>query len=184
MMVLVAALLVFAANAGNMLVVDAPERSDVIIVLAGETDFRPARAMELLDQGYGKRVLIDVPAEARIFGFTDRQLAELYVHSLPEAASVGICPIEGLSTKAETRDEEKCLAHEAGNRVLIVTSDYHTRRALSIFRHEIHEKYFSVAAARDGAQFGSRWWTHRQWAKTCLDEWMKVLWWNIVDRWR
>jgi hypothetical protein len=181
---LVAALLLFGASAGKMLVVDAPQPSDVIIVLAGETDRRPARAIELLDQGYGKRVLIDVPSESRTFGFTDSQLAEQYVHGLPEAASVGICPIEGLSTKAETRDEEKCLAGEAGNRILIVTSDYHTRRALSIFRREIPGKSFSVAAAHDDEQFGIRWWTHRQWAKTCLDEWMKVLWWNIVDRWR
>lgn len=179
-----AALLAFGANAGKMLVVDAPQPSDVIIVLAGETDRRPARAMELLDRGYGKRVLIDVPAEARIFGFTDSQLAAQYVHNLPEAASVGICPIEGLSTKAETRDEEKCLARETGNRILIVTSDYHTKRALTIFRHEIPGKSFSVAAAYDDEQFGTRWWTHRQWAKTCLDEWLKVGWWNVIDRWR
>lgn len=184
LMLLVAALAVFGASAGRMLVVDAPERSDVIIVLAGETDYRPARAMELLDQGYAKRVLIDVPAESRTFGFTDSQLAEMYVHGLPQAASVGICPIVGLSTKAETRDEEKCLAREQGNRILIVTSDYHTRRALCIFRHEIHGKSFSVAASYDDAQFGPRWWTRRQWAKTCLDEWMKVFWWNLIDRWR
>ena len=44
----IVALLVFAANAGRMLVVDAPQRSDVILVLAGETDRRPARALELL----------------------------------------------------------------------------------------------------------------------------------------
>ena len=34
----------FAAEAGRLLVVDAPEPSDVILVLAGETDRRPARA--------------------------------------------------------------------------------------------------------------------------------------------
>jgi|SRR5271165_785296 len=181
--IVVALLLVLAANAGSMLVVNAPEKADVIVVLAGETDRRPARALELLDQGYAPRVLIDVPAEARIFGFTDIQLAEQYFRGLPEAASVRICPIEGLSTKAESHDEERCLAKEAGNRILLVTSDYHTRRALSIFRHEIHGKSFSIAAAYDDAEFGTRWWTHRQWAKTCLEEWMKALWWNAIDRW-
>ena len=66
--VLAVTLVTFAANAGRLLVVDAPERSDVILVLAGETDRRPARALQLLDQGYGRRVVIDVPAAARIYG--------------------------------------------------------------------------------------------------------------------
>ncbi len=177
-------LVVFAASAGSVLVVDAPERSDVILVLAGETDRRPARALELLDQGYGRRVVLDVPATAMIYQFTQVQLAEKYVQSLPQAASVAICPIVGLSTRDEAHDVEKCLEREQGARILIVTSDFHTRRALGVFRHEIRRKSFSVAAARDHPQFGTRWWTHRQWAKTCVDEWLRLVWWSAVDRWR
>lgn len=173
-----------AANTGRFLVVDAPERSDVILVLAGETEHRPARALELLSQGYGRRVVIDVPAAAKIYGSTEIQLAEKYVQGLPQAASVAICPIEGLSTRDETRDVERCLGREEATRVLIVTSDFHTRRALSIFRKEIHRRSFSVAAAHDDTQFGIRWWTHRQWAKTCLDEWLRLVWWTAIDRWR
>lgn len=177
-------LLVFAANAGRALVVDAPERSDVILVLAGETDRRPAVALQLLEQEYGRRVLIDVPAAEQIYSFSQAQLAEKYIQGLPQAASVRVCPIEGLSTREESHDVEKCLAGELGSRVLIVTSEFHTRRALSIFRHEIRGRSFSVAAARDERQFGTRWWTHRQWAKTCLDEWLRVAWWNAVERWQ
>ena len=175
---------VFAANAGRVLVVDAPERSDVIVVLAGETDHRPARALELLDEGYARKVVIDVPVGARIYEFTQVQLAERYIHDLPEAASVEVCPIYGLSTRDESHDVEKCLAHEESSRVLIVTSEFHTRRSLSVFRHEVHGKTFSVAAAHDDTQFGQRWWTRRQWAKTCLDEWLRLFWWSLVDRWR
>jgi len=182
--ILAALLVVFASNAGRVLVVDTPERSDVILVLAGETDRRPARALELLDQGYARRVVMDVPAAARIYQFTQVQLAEQYVQHLPQGASIAICPIAGLSTRDEARDAEKCLAREEGNRILIVTSDFHTRRALSIFRHEIPGKSFAVAAAYDDTQFGTRWWRHREWAKTCLYEWLRLLWWNAVDRWR
>ncbi len=181
---LAAGLLVFGANAGRMLVVDAPQPSDVIVVLAGETDRRPARALQFLDQGYGHRVLIDVPAAARVYEFTQVQLAEKYIQDLPQAASVRICPIEGLSTRDESHDAGKCLAEEKGARILIVTSDFHTRRSLSIFRHELQGMSFSVAAARDDTQFGTRWWTHRQWAKTFLDEWLRLIWWNAVERWR
>ena len=171
-------LVAFAMDAGRMLVVDDPQPSDVILVLAGETERRPERALQLLDQGYGRRVVMDVPAAARIYDSTQVELAEKYVRGLPQAASVRICPIEGLSTRDEVHDVEKCLAGEEARRVLIVTSDFHTRRALSIFREEVPGKSFSVAAAKDETQFGTRWWTHRQWAKTCLDEWMKVVWWT------
>jgi uncharacterized SAM-binding protein YcdF (DUF218 family) len=182
--VLFAGFLVFAANAGRLLVVDAPQPSDVLLVPAGETDHRPARALQLLDQGYGRRVVIDVPVAATIYEFTQIELAKKYIEHLPQAASVRICPIQGLSTREESHDAEKCLAREEGTRILIVTSDYHTRRSVSIFRHEVPEKSFSVTAVRDDTEFGTRWWTNRQWAKRCLDEWLRLVWWNGVDRWR
>jgi hypothetical protein len=79
-----AALLVSgAARAGSFLIVDDPRRSDIIVVLAGETDRRPLRALELLDQGYARRVLIDVPVDARIYACTQLHLAQKYVQSLP-----------------------------------------------------------------------------------------------------
>jgi hypothetical protein len=177
-------LITFALAAGRALVVDSPQPSDLILVLAGETDHRPARALELLNLGYGRRVLIDVPADSRIYEFSQIDLAQKYVHDLPAAASVSVCPIHGLSTRDESRDAEKCVNSQTGTRILLVTSDFHTRRALSIFRHEVRGKSFSVAAAHDSTQFGSRWWTHRQWAKTCADEWLRMLWWSAVERWQ
>ena len=174
----------FALNAGRILVIDAPQPSDLILVLAGETDHRPAHALELLRQGLGKRVLIDVPADVKIYDTLQLHVAENYVQSLPESASVRICPIVGLSTREETRDVQNCLTPEDGSRILIVTSDFHTRRALSIFRHQLRDKAFSVAASHEPTEFGTRWWTHRQWAKTFLGEWTKVVWWNCIERWR
>jgi hypothetical protein len=175
---------VFAANAGRFLVIDAPEPADVIVVLAGEANRRPARGLQLMEQRYASRELLDVPAGARIYEFTQLELAQKYIQDLPPRKSVGICMIEGMSTRDESRDVEKCLAHEDGRRVLIVTSEFHTRRALSIFRREVRGKIFSVAAARDGSQFGTKWWSQRQWAKTCVEEWLRFIWWKAVDQWR
>jgi len=177
-------LAVLARNAGDILVVDSPQPSDIIVVLAGETDRRPAYGLELLDRGYARRMLLNVPAASALYNVSQIQLAQQYVHSLPEAGSIDICPVVGLSTRDESHDVEKCLAHKAGTRVLIVTSDFHTRRSLSIFRKELRGRTFSVAAVRDETQFGTRWWTHRQWAKTCVDEWLRWTWWNLVERWR
>jgi hypothetical protein len=173
-----------AARAGSFLLVDAPQRSDVILALAGETDHRPARALELLAQGYGRKVIINVPADAKVYGFSQVELAQQYFQSLPQAAAISVCPIDGLSTKEESKDAEKCIEREGARSVLIVTSDYHTRRAGDIFRHEIPAMEFSTAAARDDSYFGTRWWQHRQWAKTFVDEWLRLIWWKVVDQWR
>jgi len=173
----------FALNAGRMLVIDQPRTSDVILVLAGETEHRPARALQLLGEGYTRKIVIDVPAEGQVYEFSLLQLARRYVENLPQKASISICPIEGLTTKDEVREAEQCLAREGAKSVLIVTSDFHTRRALHIFQKEIPGISFSVAAVQDSTQFGTRWWAHRQWAKTLLDEWLRLIWWQCVDRW-
>jgi hypothetical protein len=173
-----------AAKAGSFLVIDEPRRSDVILVLAGETDRRPARALELLAQGYGQRVVLDVPTNAKLYEFTQIQLAQKYVEGLPQGVLVSVCPIDGLSTRDEAKDAERCIAREGSKSVLIVTSDFHTRRALSIFRREVSGYEYSAAAARNEEQFGARWWTHRQWAKTFTDEWLRLMWWKMVDQWR
>jgi hypothetical protein len=60
--------------------------------------------------------------------------------------------------------------------------DFHTRRALEVFRREFPEH--ELAAARIDEGFGSRWRTHRQWAKTFIDEWMRLIWWKAIDQWR
>lgn len=174
----------FFLSAGRILVEDWPQRADVILVLAGETDHRPARGLELLNQGYAPLMIIDVPAASQLYNVSELELARNYIKTLPQGGEIEVCPIEGLSTRAETHDVERCLAGKPSARMLIVTSDFHTRRALSIFRHELPGRWFSIAAAHDDAQFGIRWWTHRQWAKVCLEEWMRFIWWNAVDRWK
>jgi hypothetical protein len=173
-----------AAKAGSFLIVDAPRPSDAILVLAGETDRRPQCALELRSQGYGKRIVLDVPNNAKLYEFTQIALAQKYIQDLPQAASVSICPIDGLSTKDESKDAEKCLQREGAKSVLIVTSDFHTRRALAIFRREFPGQQYSVGAARNDVEFGSRWWMHRQWAKTFVDEWLRLIWWKAIDQWR
>lgn len=183
LLLLAAGLVWFAAKAGTLLVIDAPQTSDVIVVLAGETDHRPARALTLLRQGYAGRLLFDVPAAEKVYDVTLIQLVENYIRTLPDASKIAICPIQGLSTRDEAHDVARCLAQEHGSRILIVTSDYHTRRSLSIFRHEVMGKTFSTAAAYDPTQFGPHWWRHRQWSKTFTDEWLRLLWWTFVERW-
>ena len=178
-----------AREAGFWLVLDNPQKADLVVVLAGETEQRPARGLQMLAQGLAPRMLLDAPAATQIYHRSQLELAQQYLAGLPDASKLSVCPIAGLSTKDEARDVARCLADPAaglsGTRhILLVTSDFHTRRALAIFRHEVRGVEFSSAAAYDPAQYGSKWWQHRQWAKTFFDECVRLIWWNAVDRWK
>jgi uncharacterized SAM-binding protein YcdF (DUF218 family) len=177
-------LLAIVASSGRFLVVDGPRKSDVIVVLAGETDRRPTRGLELLDQGYAPRLVLDVPAGTTIYQWMQTELAQKYVQGLPQAKLITICPIYGLSTQEEAREAIRCLESGDGRRVLLVTSDYHTRRALSVFSREAPNYDYCIAVAVDPREFGMAWWRHREWAKTNFYEWVRLLWWEVIDRWR
>jgi hypothetical protein len=170
-------------GSGRFLVVDLPCKSDAIVVLAGETYRRPARALELLNRGYAPRLILDVLADSRIYQWTQPELAEKYIRGLPEGKSITICAIHGLSTKEEAGEAGRCLESVGGRSILLVTSDYHTRRALSIFSREAPTHEYSVAAANDPREFGVQWWRHREWAKTNFCEWLRLAWWELIDRW-
>jgi len=173
-----------ASQAARFLVVDNPQKSDAIVVLAGEASARPAHALELLRQGMAPRLFLDAEVGEPMYDQQLTDVAQKYVNTLPERNSIRVCPIVGRSTAAETEDVARCLQSLGAHRVLLVTSEYHTRRALTIFSRRLPQYQWSVAAARNPMLFGAAWWTNREWAKVILNEWTKLIWWEVVDRWR
>jgi uncharacterized SAM-binding protein YcdF (DUF218 family) len=184
LLIVILIVVALASQAARFLVVDQPEKSDAIVVLAGETKVRPERGLELLRQGVAPRIFLDAETRDMIYDQRLTDIARRYVNDLGEGGRISVCPIAGFSTNAEVDDVGRCLQSLGAHRVLIVTSDYHTRRARVIFRHRLPQYQFNVAAARDPSRFGNAWWTNREWAKVTLDEWLKLMWWEAVDRWR
>ncbi len=182
--VLAVVLVFLFRHAASYLVVNAPERSDIIVVLAGgDNDLRYWNGVKLMQQGYAPRLILDVLAEAQTFGHRDIDLAQqLLDRTSPGTAT--LCPLRENSTYDEARYLEPCLASSGAKSVLVVTSAYHTRRSREILQARLPQYHFSFFAAPDPYYFGARWWTDRQWAKTTLSEWERYVWWNLVDRWR
>ncbi|HET7206161.1 MAG TPA: YdcF family protein [Terriglobales bacterium] len=174
----------FLLLAGRLLVVDDPQRANVIVVLAGETQYRPQKGVHLLDQGYGSKLVLDVPAHEQVFNTSVEEIARRWAAALPRSNDIVLCPIHGFSTRDEAREAAQCMAPFSSGSVLLVTSDFHSRRALSTFEKEFRDKQFSMAAAYDPVHFGMAWWRNREWAKTCFYEWLRLAWWEAVDRWR
>lgn len=174
-------------RSGKFLVVDQPERSDVIVVLAGDHDDRRYwRGMELLRAGYGRRMQLDVPT-GELYG---RTYAEDAMDFIAQSAGdvkppIRICVIENDSTVQEASNIARCLSQiqPQVRSALLVTSDFHTRRARWILRTRLPQYRWSVASVPDPTIFGEFWWQQREWAKTCVYEWERLAWWSLSESW-
>lgn len=184
LLVAVLVLVALGSQAGRFLVVDDPQKADVIVVLAGESSVRPAHAVEMLRKGMAPQVFFDVETRDVVYDQRVTELAQRYISALPEKGQVAVCPITALSTYAEADDVNRCLQGRSVHSILLVSSASHTRRARRIFHHRLPQYQISIAAAQDPTHFGIFWWTNREWAKTTLEEWSKFTWWELVDRWR
>lgn len=174
-------------GAGTFLVLDNPARSEIIVVLSGDTgDARFLRGLNLLRSGYSQELILDAPDWVR-YGRNSSDLAREYIQTVaPENEShLHVCSFKGDSTLLELREVAKCV-HTVAPRAktaIIVTSNFHTRRALSMAQHVLPEYRWSVAAAPD-ERFGTAWWQHREWAKTTITEWQKLCWWTVIDKFK
>ena len=176
--------IVLLSHAGSFLVVNAPEHSDVILVLAGTADeSRYRHAIKLQKQGYADKIVLDASVTQSMYGKSEAEMAtDFLIRTSP--GLVEVCPTAQDSTFGEAADAKRCLEGLNVSSALIVTSDFHTRRALSIFRKRLPQYHWSVAASSAPYHDADQWWKHRAWAKTVLDEWEKFAWWELVDRWR
>ncbi len=186
-LLLIALGIVVAVRSGGWLVLDKPTPSDVIVVLEGDVNNqRYWKGLEMLGAGYGRVLLVDVAEDQDMYGHTPADLAREYIEKTahPSSGRVSVCPIRGDSTVEETRYAANCLRPLQPRKVLLVTSDFHSRRAFSIFEKILPQYSWSSAIAFDHAIYGIRWWQHREWSKTYLMEYEKLAWWTFVERWR
>ena len=83
---------------------------------------------------------------AQKFGKSNADLARDFLKRI-HAQDTTVCPVYADSTYGETEDVARCLAPMKVSSVLIVTSDYHTRRAFSIFKARLPHYHWSIADA-------------------------------------
>ncbi len=177
----------FGAVAGWLLIKDNAQKSDAIVVLdGGGGDARYLKGLELLRAGYGKVMFLDGRADVRMWGHTPADYVATFVKETAgdQVDRVKVCPTHENGTKFEIKYVTKCLDSVGAKSVLIVTSDYHTRRALSTAQKIAPGYQWTVAAATYDPEFNWKWWKQREWAKTFVGEWERLVWWEAVDRWR
>jgi uncharacterized SAM-binding protein YcdF (DUF218 family) len=174
----------FAAEA--WIVEDPAGKADALIVLSDDNFYadRATRAAELLREGKAPLVV----ASGRRLR-PNAGIAELMEHDLIERG-VQRDKIVGLAHDADsTREEAEALARLAKERkwhsVIVVTSNYHTRRARYIFRRVFPQDIeVRIASARDGDFDPEHWWEKRKSMKELTREFagMVVALWELRGR--
>jgi uncharacterized SAM-binding protein YcdF (DUF218 family) len=174
----------FAAEA--WIVEDPAGKADALIVLSDDNFYadRATRAAELLREGKAPLVV----ASGRRLR-PNAGIAELMEHDLVERG-VPKDKIVRLAHDADsTREEAEALARLAKERkwrsVIVVTSNYHTRRARYIFRRVFPQDIeVRIASARDGDFDPEHWWEKRKSMKELTREFagMAVALWELRGR--
>ncbi len=104
-----------------------PVKADVIVVLGGGSHERPERAAELFKQRIAPRIIVS--------GFGDCEIDRRLLMETGVPANVIEMENQSRTTKENAEFTIKLLRKEKLNRAVIVTSWYHSRRALKTFQH-------------------------------------------------
>lgn len=154
---------------------DQPKHADLALVLAGDaTGNRIVRAAELVRQGYVPKVVVSGPSG--VYGLHECDLAIPFAvrAGYPESYFVHF-EHDAHSTQEEAANAAAELKRLGARHVLLVTSDYHTRRAGRILRAAAPDVEFTVVAAPDLYFSAGGWWHNREGRKTFLVEWEKTV---------
>jgi uncharacterized SAM-binding protein YcdF (DUF218 family) len=159
--------------AGEFWVVDEPpETSDVIVVLSGDNydAERAMRAASLFKSGMAPRVVATGRALRSYATTTDLMKRDLVEHGVPDSAIVPF------THKADdTRDEAAAVSEfvrsHGWKKILLVTSNYHTRRSQYIYEHVLPSSdQLLTVAAPDSNYDPNYWWRTRTGVKIFFHE--------------
>jgi uncharacterized SAM-binding protein YcdF (DUF218 family) len=162
-----------------------PAHADGAVVLQGSIEgekLRIAAAMNLAQSENVARILLSVPKES-YWGQSIPPVARQYLqrkYGSSLANRVDFCETDqGVdSTEEEAQSLIKCIQEHNWKEILIVTSNYHTRRAGIIWkriaRRTIPSAQVYVYGAVDPDFVPEGYWRHRRFLKTWLMESLKL----------
>lgn len=153
----------------------APEKADIGIVLAGDArGGRILKASELVKQGFVPKLLVSGPDGMYGSHECDLEIPFAVRAGYPESYFVHF-----ENTARSTRDEAQQAAQELRkmgvHRLLLITSNFHTRRAGRMFREALPGVEVIVVASPDPYFSPDGWWKNREGQKTALYEWLKTV---------
>ncbi len=171
LLILMSFLLMFFYYAGYFLVLDEnPKKSDVIIVLGGDQGSRIHKGVTLYKSGYAPYIIIS----GEITG-ADLLMASAVKSGVPKEFLI-------LEQRAESTYENALFSKEIMEQygfktALVVSSDYHMRRARMIFEKVFDETKttFTYCPVQEPNFSSSHWWVSERSIQFTLTEYGKTL---------
>ena len=170
--------------AGESLVVEDPlEKSDAIIILSDDNFYadRATRAAELFRQNLAPMVVASGIRLRPNAGISELMTHDLIERGVPKE-SVLPFPQDADNTREEAEFLRKLVQQKNWKSVIVVTSNYHTRRAKYIFRKVFGNTVtVRMASARDADYDPAHWYEGRKSIKRFAHEALGyvVAWWEL-----
>ena len=146
-------------------VVDEPsEHADALVVLSDDNFYadRATHAAQLFREGVAPTVVASGRRLRPNAGISELMEHDLVERGVPREKIVRLSH-DADSTKEEAVSVAKLAQEMRWKRIVVVTSNYHTRRARYIFRRVFPTAItVKVASARDGSFDPERWWEKRE----------------------
>jgi uncharacterized SAM-binding protein YcdF (DUF218 family) len=168
-------------------VVDEPlEKSQAIIVLGGDNVMgdRVRHAVELYRRGWAPRLVLSGTSYRTYFNEVELMKREAVNLGVP-AEHLILVPQFAQSTLQEAVALQPVLAEHNFRKIIVVTSNYHTRRARMVFRAVYRERgtQVIVSAAADSDFKPQRWWKDHEGRVLFAWEVLAVVhtWWELLD---
>jgi uncharacterized SAM-binding protein YcdF (DUF218 family) len=175
--------------AGLYVVDDGWQHADVVVPLRGDAEeqrIRTEEAASLVQKGAAPFLVLDTYAKP-IWDQRQTELVQSYFENRGFPVSkMRVCENTADSTAEEAQALLDCFRQWGVHRVIIVTSEYHSRRTRFIFRKILAGTGVEagVHALSIPEYWDAHWWRTRRWAKTFFGETTKTLWTWIEFSWR
>jgi uncharacterized SAM-binding protein YcdF (DUF218 family) len=151
-----------------------PERADMVVVIGGDWyGNRILKAAQLAKAGFAPRVLVS--GGGNMYGLHESDYAVPFAvrHGYDEKMFLKL-DYPASSTMDEARAVVEELRRDGVKKYLLVTSEFHTRRAGKIFRRAAPDLEVRVVACTDTLHWNN-WWLDREGRKTFFMEWVKTV---------
>jgi uncharacterized SAM-binding protein YcdF (DUF218 family) len=167
-----------------------PARTEYVLVLSGDVNYRPPVAAQLVSQGFCQKVLLTNeplrPEDAEDLVIRDRQIAPTILSRLGVPAdAITVLPREVTNTFDEAVAIQSLMDDQRDARVTVVTSWFHTRRARWVFRQVIGseaDRLHFVFAPTNGFS-KEDWWRDDRGFRYVLSEYLGIATYAVRFSW-
>lgn len=156
--------------------------ADVIVILAGEERERVEYGAKLFKEGWSRKDSIIMSGGPAVWKYTWASLMKEHAVHLGVPAKAIIVQDQSRTTEEDLKYTKELLEKYKFKSILLVTSPYHSKRALTIFKKGLGKEIKIISSPVENSWFTfDEWWKRRRDRSFVLNEYSKFLWLWIFD---